>query len=362
MFATWTLNLVKFIIYKQQIQENLAQNLLIPVLVIFTLGFLFVSLIAIIRKKDSHPAIFFILLPSITAVWGFAIAYSYSVSTQSNLVFFGAIGFLYGLLHIGVGTSLALQKKPLAFANSKINSFIFAGTILVAAGLPLLLGSFLLSLPGISAIALALAIIANRWKSGSVRATAYLLQLYCVFSFAFLLSINAPGHLPLHSAICSTSIALFSILQYRASTIKFVEDPDNILRNAKTTMNRFAVVLLIASVTGMFFAIRVAAFQILSSMLPNAANAFSCTQSIIINVAALGLMTISFALKDRELRNVAILFIIIGTVKVFFLDLFRTHGTSLVIDVFLFGLAVAIESAFLSKWQRYGAAEKARER
>jgi hypothetical protein len=50
-------------------------------------------------------------------------------------------------------------------------------------------------------------------------------------------------------------------------------------------------------------------------------------------------------------RNTAILVTVIGAVNVFLYDLIRTHGMPLVISVLSFGLATAVESVILGRWQ-----------
>ena len=47
----------------------------------------------------------------------------------------------------------------------------------------------------------------------------------------------------------------------------------------------------------------------------------------------------------------AILVTVIGAVNVFLYDLIRAHGMPLVISVLSFGLATAVESVILGRWQ-----------
>jgi uncharacterized membrane protein len=84
----------------------------------------------------------------------------------------------------------------------------------------------------------------------------------------------------------------------------------------------------------------------------NVSNSFRCAQSIIINLAAAGLMLAAIYLRNREIRNVSILVTLIGAVKVFLYDLLLTHGMPLVLSIFTFGLVAALESIALGRWQR----------
>jgi len=49
---------------------------------------------------------------------------------------------------------------------------------------------------------------------------------------------------------------------------------------------------------------------------------------------------------------VAILVTVVGATKVFLYDLLGTHGLPLVFSVFSFGMAAAVESLALGKWQK----------
>ncbi|HEX7573184.1 MAG TPA: hypothetical protein VF514_08820, partial [Bacteroidota bacterium] len=84
---------------------------------------------------------------------------------------------------------------------------------------------------------------------------------------------------------------------------------------------------------------------------PGGPESFQCTQSIIINLAALGLGLYAFLTRNREIRNVAILVIAVGAVKSVS-DLLGTKGVPLVLSVFSFGLAAATQSITLSRWPR----------
>jgi hypothetical protein len=76
---------------------------------------------------------------------------------------------------------------------------------------------------------------------------------------------------------------------------------------------------------------------------------------VLINAAAAGIMLFAFFRRNKEIRNVAILVTVVGGIKVFLYDLFGSHGVPLVISVFTFGLAAAVESLALGRWQRHKA-------
>ena len=105
-----------------------------------------------------------------------------------------------------------------------------------------------------------------------------------------------------------------------------------------------------------FYMSRIVLFQAITT-LPTAIHreAFSCSQSVLINCAAIALIVFAFLKKNKEIRNVAILVMVIGGIKVFLYDLMGIHGLPLVFSVFSFGMAAAVESIALGKWQKHPA-------
>ena len=127
----------------------------------------------------------------------------------------------------------------------------------------------------------------------------------------------------------------------------------------RDSKDRSAVLLLVAGLISGFFAVRIALFQGIQ-MLPAEMqrDAFRCSQSVIINCAAIGLILFAFLKQNKEIRNVAIFVTVIGGIKVFLYDLMGTHGVPLVFSVFSFGMAAAVESIALGKWQKQPAVQK----
>ena len=80
-------------------------------------------------------------------------------------------------------------------------------------------------------------------------------------------------------------------------------------------------------------------------------TAFIGAQSVTINLAAILMIFIAISRHNKELRNVAILLMIIGGSKVFIIDLFRIKGTWLVAGIFAFGIAAALQSLVLARWK-----------
>ena len=111
--------------------------------------------------------------------------------------------------------------------------------------------------------------------------------------------------------------------------------------------------LLLAGLISGFYMIRIALFQAIV-MLPTEMHrdAFRCSQSVVINCSAIALILFAFLRQNKEIRNVAILVMIVGGIKVFLYDLMGTHGLPLVLSVFSFGMAAAVVSVALGKWMK----------
>ena len=108
------------------------------------------------------------------------------------------------------------------------------------------------------------------------------------------------------------------------------------------------------SLSSGFFTFKVVLMQLLTlyAGAQEVPNVLRCGDSIAINAAAAGIMFFAFYRGNKELRNVAILATLVGAVKVFLYDLLGTHGFPLVASIFAFGVAAAIESVALGRWQK----------
>ena len=84
------------------------------------------------------------------------------------------------------------------------------------------------------------------------------------------------------------------------------------------TRDRSAVMLLLTGLICGFYMMRITLFQALP-MLPAEIQRdfFRCSQSVLINSSAIALILFAFLKKNREIRNVALLVMIFGGVKVF---------------------------------------------
>jgi len=183
-----------------------------------------------------------------------------------------------------------------------------------------------------------------------VRLTSYLLQVYAVVSLSHhFLARGLPASVLAGTVPCA-ALAAAALIHYRwcrrhapPARSPFFETYD--------TEDLSGAVTLLAALTGSFFLLRVIAWWIILPAGPRGPDVFQCTQSVIINLAALGLGLYAFRARNREIRNVAILVIAVGALKTAS-DLLGTKGVPLVLSVLSFGLAAAVQSITLSRWHK----------
>ena len=192
--------------------------------------------------------------------------------------------------------------------------------------------------------------LSDRWGSGAIRVTSYLLQGYAIVSLAnFFLAHGLPAS-PLAGTVPSAALAAVALGHYRWCR-RHAPPAHSPFFETYDTEDLSGAVTLMAALAGSFFFLRVIAWWIILPAGPGGPEVFQCTQSIIINLAALGLGLYAFRARNREIRNVAILVIAVGVVKTAS-DLLGTKGVPLVFSVLSFGLAAATQSITLSRWQR----------
>ncbi len=346
MLHLWALRLGTALYRKIPPEPALALPLFFPVLIVFAFVYLTIGLLGIMRSGNERISRFDFSLPTINVAWTFAAAYYVVGAGGSSKFFLGCTGVILAVIHLGIGYRLACRHLERAPGT---NSLVFAGSFLAILSLPVALGSTIFALPILSLFAFTLLHFSGRWQSGGVRITSYALQIYCATTISLILFGQVASQNSLTSAGSALAVTLISFLHYRFCR-KGPPPANSEIFTRFDSRDRTAIGLLIASLVSGFFLARLGVYHLLLRIPGEITNSFRCAQSVLINTAAIGLMLIAFRNSNREVRNVAILVTIIGGFKVFFSDLFGTHGLPLVISVFSFGLAAAIESVALGKW------------
>jgi hypothetical protein len=349
MIHLWGVKLGMTLLAGEKPPRALAPAWFLPVLTLFTATYMITAFLGIVRSLPGKISRFELALPTINVTWAFMLAqYVVSAMGGSNILL-GAVGVTAGAGHLSAAFWLAGRDPKSARGT---NAFLFAGAVLLAIALPVATDSITLSLPLLAAVALGAAVMSVKWRSGSVRLTSYLLQMYTTVALATALLGQGTAPSFLFGAVSSGGIACMSFVQYRwCRSRKPPEESAFFFRIDRGDLS--AVTILLAALTSAFFMLRVIVRHILSMTLAptDMNNVLSCSQSVIINLSAIVLMSVALLYRNREVRNTAILVTVIGAVNVFLYDLIRTHGMPLVISVLSFGLATAVESVILGRWQ-----------
>jgi hypothetical protein len=348
MLQLWGIRLGILLRKGEAIPPELAYGWYLPVLTIFFLTFFFLSLLGIVNAGSRKISRFDFSLPTLNVIWAFTLARHVTEAGQMNVNLLGVIGLLgaAGLL----GLTFWCARRGIEGAPGT-NTFAFAGAALLALALPAATGVFALSLPVISLVAITMAIVSRVWENGGVRSTTYLMNIYACVALALMLRGEGPGATDPVNMLPAGLLAVISIYHYQWCR-RWPVPATSALFDAFDRNDRSAALLLLGGLACGFFMIRVGIFQAIQ-FVPAAMqrDTFRCGQSVLINAAAITLIVLAYLRQNKEIRNVAILVTVVGAVKVFLYDLLGTHGLPLVFSVFSFGMAAAVESLALGKWQ-----------
>jgi hypothetical protein len=347
MFLLWGMRLGAVAARKITAAPSLAPGWFLPVLAAVSAAFLAIALLGIVRSRDGKVSVFDFCLPTINAVGSYLAARVVVSGADGSALALGLAAILFALLHFGAAFWLAMRRIE---GVPGTNSFIVAGSALLVLALPTALGSVLTAAPVLAGVALGVAVLSDRWGSGAVRGSSYLLQVYCAASLAFSFLANGIPASPVAGTVPCAALAAAALVHYRWRR-RHAPPPGSPLFGTYDKQDLSGAVTLLAALTGSYFLLRAIAWWIILPAGPRGPDTFQCTQSVIVNLAALGLGLYAFRARNREIRNVAILVIAVGALKTTS-DLLGTKGVPLVLSVLSFGLAAAIQSITLSRWHK----------
>lgn len=350
MLQLWGVRLGMLLRKGETIPPELASAWYLPVLAIFFLTFIFLSLLGIVNVGSRKISRFDFSLPTLNVIWAFTLARHVIEARQMNASLLGVIGLLGAAGLLGLTFWCARRDADGAPGT---NTFAFAGGSLLALSLPAATGAFVLSLPVISLVAITMAIVSRVWENGGLRGTTYLMNIYACVALVFALRGEGAGATDPINMLPAGLLAVISIYHYQWCR-RWPAPTKSALFDAFDRNDRSAALLLLGGLASGFFMIRVGLFQALQFVQQEMQrDTLRCGQSVLINAAAIVLIIWAYLRQNREIRNVAILVTVVGAIKVFLYDLLGTHGLPLVFSVFSFGMAAAVESLALSKWQKH---------
>ncbi|MEI7815824.1 MAG: hypothetical protein WCI45_01415 [Desulfuromonadales bacterium] len=350
MLQLWSVQIVTALRKGGVASADLSISWFLPVMALFTACYLILALLGIIRSATERIPLFDLALPTITVLWAFSVMlYVSGVPGGGSTFVMGAIGVLIAVSLLSVSFWLAQRGGEGAPGAS---SYTFACGVLLAIALPAATGSLMLSLPILSLVAIFMAVMSRVWNCGTIRLTTYLFHIYCCVAMVIAIRGDGPAAMDAVNILPAGLLACIILYQYQWCRWWPPTEGSSFFRRFDAN-DRSASMLLLAGLISGFFMVRIALFQIIA-MLPAEMHrdAFRSSQSVLINTAAIALILFAFLKQNKEIRNVAILVMVLGGIKVFLYDLMGIHGLPLVFSVLSFGLAAAAESIALGKWQK----------
>jgi hypothetical protein len=349
MLQLWGVRLGLLLGKGETILPELAPDWYLPVLAVFFLTLAGLSLLGIVNAGSRKISRFDFSVPTLNVIWAFTLARHVAEAGQLNVRLLGAIGLLAAVGHLVLAFWCARRAVD---GTPGTNTFALSGSVLFILALPAASGAFVLSLPVVSAAAIALAVMSRVWGDGSVRGTSYLMHIYACAALMFALRGEGPAAGSIVNVLPAGLLASMIIYQYNWCR-NWPPPPSSALFKSVDPHDRSAVALLLAGLVCAFLLVKTGLYQAIKLLAAaDQRDAFRCSQSVIINCSVIGLIVFAYVRRNREIRNVAIFVTLIGGIKVFLYDLLGTHGMPLVFSIFSFGLAAAVESLALGKWAK----------
>ncbi len=263
-------------------------------------------------------------------------------------------GWLLGLLalmisfgHFAIGWRLSVNDPGRCAA---VGGSFLAGTLMLAMGLPVMIGSIAWSVPFWSLAAYGLLRLSGRCDSAVIRVIAYIYQLF-TFWLAMMLGVFviAKTSSPEASLVAAAVLAVIGLLQFRWCRAN--PPPDSLLTKVDGG-DYMAVSLLMVSLAGFYFFFAMAIEMFAVQAMADPLNTIKCARSILINIAAIVLLIFGSKTHNLELVWIAVGLAIVGCIKVFLVDLFGASGLPLILSVLSFGIVALVGSVVMGRWQK----------
>lgn len=322
-----------------------------PFLILFGTLY-FIGVVLNVHRNDSELGFYEGMVPTIVAVGGFAAGQAVVGPWHDKTTWLGLAALVLAGIHLGAAWWFAGRDKVGARGS---NSFAFAGVCLFVLGSAAVVENVAWVLPFWSAAAFGLALVSDRWHSGGVRITSYLLQFFTCFYGVASGAISAQAASPAAAAVAAATMAVCSLLQFRWCRRYAPAAEHSAYFSWLDKKDLSGVVLLAAGLISGFYFAQVTAYYVLSRAMDDPVQTHQSVQSICINLGAVLLMVAALKRRSVEFVVMACLVAMIGAVKVFIFDLFGIKGVPLMISVFSFGVVAAAASVVMGRWQKEAA-------
>jgi len=355
MIQIWDL---KLNIYLSKLApENLEFSVrgLMPSIGFLGLVFAGIALLGVLGKVQDRISKFDVVMPVINVCWIF-LAAKYAINQGlTTATTFGWVALVAALAHLAVAWWLGHR---VAGGNLGTTSFALAGGLLLAFSAPMAFGHAVIASALVALLAIGMAWFSMRRSNIGLRLSSYLLQFYACSALVYLLWSTDGTRPSVVGALSSGLLASIAFVHYFWSRRNPPAAGETLLHKLNKN-DRGAGMLLIAALFGGFFTMRVGLYQTLDFLHAATRSNFDGAQSVLINVTAIVVLWLSLLRHNRELRNVAVLLIVIGAGKVFLVDMVNLKGMPLMVSVFTFGLVAAFASFVLGRWNKSPAGENA---
>ncbi|KIH77630.1 Predicted membrane protein [Geoalkalibacter ferrihydriticus] len=342
---------------KAQPSGDLAQRWFFPSMLLFAMGYLLSALYGILRPASEKIARFDFALPAVAGVWSFSVTVYVAQIWLGNLVGVTLLGASAAIAYFSL--ALWLGQRPGAERRAA-TSFFLGGSVLAGLVLGLGAGAPLLALGVLAGTAFWGAHLSAQWRLGALRLVSYLVQFYVCFALGswLLADLHRTQYLPAMALAGALAVAVF--WHYRWC-LRNPPPAESRFFSKLDEGNRLCIFLLLASLGHAYYFARGVYALVVPDFSSTGLFGFMGMQSVLISVGAVFVMIWSLVRRDREMRNLAVLITLVGAGKVFLFDLLGLSGQGiegfpLVVSIFSFGAAIAVQSLVLGRWLRIGAA------
>ncbi len=309
----------------------------------------FVVLLAVAwREHRGRSGPYALVLPT----WNVLQACAAAAAVMPWLVaprWFGALALLLAGVHV------VLARRFAAVSATSSASLAVAAALCFVPGAWLVSERLALTLPAWSVAAFGLAWWSGRLPSAGLRVMALTLQvgtlLVAVAAGVFAAGTDAPWR----AAALAAALAVASGLHYRWTRRQ--APPTGSWYERLSPADRPGVLALWACVGAVFCSLRIVLHPLLALLPTDVDNTFAGAQSVLGNTIGITLLVLARRRGSRPVLATAALVVAVAGAKIFVSDFFGVRGLPLVLSVFSFGLAAAVASLVLGRWQRAGAAQ-----
>ncbi|MBL8731260.1 MAG: hypothetical protein JNN13_02695 [Planctomycetes bacterium] len=337
----WTFNLHAAIAHGKEVPAELMQWAFLPALAVT-----FLVLAAISMAMRPRSSAFAAVLPTATVVLSLAAVDGMMTSEGASR--------MVGAITLGTAIALAcIARRDAArgpTAGGAPLRFAVAAFVAMVPGLWLTTSQIWVVLPAVAINAFVVALWSHSLGSGGLRLLATLTQHAVLLVAIAAGCFTTPPESELLAIVLGGLLATLTILHGRWA--RRVPPPAGSLYARLSPTDLVGGAMFWSASAAIFCTLRVAMFPVLASMTTPTDGPFQAAQSVLVNVMAMVLLVTAKVRRNQELLRRAVILAAVGGAKVFAADFLTLQGVPLVLAVFSFGVAAAIGSFVLGRWNK----------